>query len=168
MVGIDGGKTASGAHPVPTMGGHPWWFALVGPFVFSVFLLGSLTDPSRDHSPFVAAVLVLWWGLALATASGPARVTLDGTTVVVHRRRSATRFDLADIEAVVETTWNTNGPLRVDGAERWVGRHRLPRIVPWPQLVTTSVHPSFWVRHAGVPESKVRGGGLRARQRGVR
>jgi len=153
-------------HPVPTMR-RATALLFLGPAALTLTAAMDLADGSGW---WLVLVLVVGWPAAVLSYLDGQRwtVTLDGTTVELRGRFTRARFDLDDITSVIEPVLETRGPLRVDGAERRVLDRRLPRVVPWPQLVTTSVHPSFWVRHAGVPEAKVRGGGLTALRRGLR
>lgn len=155
---------------VPTMGRAPVWASVISPGIFAVFFIGGLTNPKGNHSPAFGAFLIVWFLAALVGGINgrTSSVTLTGRTVEVRGRLTRTRFELADVRWVVDPVLDSHGPLRVDGAEQWVLGWRRPRLVPWPELVPTSVHPSFWVRHAGIPEARVRGGGLTRWRRGLR
>lgn len=95
-------------------------------------------------------------------------VIVAGGDVEVRRRWTSTRFHLSQVVWVIDPILSQVGPVRVDGAVRRFGRVRLPRLVPWPQLVTTFVDPFTWVRDLRIRPRCTRGGGLSRRRRGLR
>lgn len=151
------------------MGREAPWLALLAPTLFGVMYLGEVISPGEHPSPWLGAFLVVYWvGAAAVVADGRTRrVVLDGTTVTVRRRWTMVRFDLDAVRWVIAERVGSEGPLRVDGAERWLRGRRLPRVAPWTQVVRTGVHPSYWVRHAGIAEERVRGGGIWFHRRGL-
>jgi hypothetical protein len=156
-------------YEVPTMGREGSWLALFGPTIFGLFYLGEVISPGEDPSPWRGAFLLVWWLVTAAVVADgrTAQVVLDGGTVTIRRRWTMVRFELDAVRWVIAERFGSEGVLRVDGAERRLRGLRLPRVAPWTQLVRTGVHPSYWVRHAGIAEERVRGGGIWFRRRGL-
>ncbi len=166
------GPGPSGWWPVATLAQpHPAQ-TLVPVAVFTVMWVAQVANGELSRLNLVLSVpfMPIWVALACASVLNGRRhaVFSDGRSVVVRRRWTATTFALDDIVWVIDTVWEPGGRVRVDGAVRTIAGHRLPRMVPWPQSVSTSVAPRTWTHHLGIPMERTRGGGLRWRRRGLR
>lgn len=162
--------TATGPrHEVPTMRGPSPWLALFAVPWIVIRVADAATDPTPGNLAIEA--LAVLCGLVIVfvlTDHRPWSVTVEGDLVEVRGRWSTARFRLADITWVIDPVMALTGPIRVRRLERRVFGIPLPPPVLWSALVSTHVHPATWVRRLGVPEERVRGGGLSWRRRGLR
>lgn len=156
-------------HVVPLVNQPPWWLGLAfAPILASAVLFGqgpAWMPTIVDKGGGVLGVLSCILG---SFNQRDHQVVVTGGWVEVRRRWTRTRFHLSQVAWVIDPMISQVGPIRVDGAKRYVGRLRLPRLVPWPQLVTTFVDPFTWVRDLRIRPRFTRGGGLSRRRRGLR
>lgn len=154
---------------VPLVNKPPWWLGLAfAPILASAVIFGegpTWMPAIVDKGGGVLGVLSCILG---SFNQREHEVIVTGREVEVRRRWTSTRFHLRQVVWVIDPILSQVGPVRVDGAQRRIGRVRLPRIAPWPQLVTTFVDPFTWVRPLGVSPVRTRGGGLSRRRRGLR